>query len=269
MSNTDTATPTAASPTGQANTAPLFNLNGRVALVTGSGQGMGLGAVRALCRQGARVVINDFYPERAESAAAALKAEGFSVCAAPGDITLPEVREQIVATARSTFGEIDILVNNAGVPPGMPSSLTQFKNLGDEDFERQLDLNLRAILGLTRLVVGGMCERGFGRIVIITSESWRNGMAMGLSNYAAAKSAALGFMRHLAHEVGREGVTANALSLGCMNNFGYDEIAKRTTAVGRAGTADDVGAAVAYLASSEASWMSGQVIALNGGSCTA
>ncbi len=248
---------------------PLFNLNGRVALVTGSGQGMGLGIVRALCRQGARVVLNDYYPERAEGAAAALKAEGFSVCAAPGDITLPAVREQMVATARREFGEIDILVNNAGVPPGMPNSLRQFKDLADEDFERQLDLNLRAILGLTRLVAAGMCERGFGRIVIITSESWRNGMPMGLSNYAAAKSAALGFMRHLAHEIGREGVTANALSLGAMNNFGYDEIAKRTTAVGRAGTPEDVGAAVAYLVSNEASWMSGQVIALNGGSCTA
>ena len=248
---------------------PLFNLNGRVALVTGSGQGMGLGVVRALCRQGARVVINDYYPERALGATAELKAQGFEVCAAPGDITLPEVRASIVATAEQAFGAIDILVNNAGVPPGMPNSLRTFKDLADEDFERQLDLNLRAILGLTRLVVDGMCERGFGRIVIITSESWRNGMSMGLSNYAAAKSAALGFMRHLAHEVGRQGVTANALSLGAMNNFGYDEIAKRNTAVGRAGTADDVGAAVAYLVSEEASWMSGQVIALNGGSCTA
>lgn len=248
---------------------PLFKLDGRVALVTGSGQGMGLGVVRALCRQGARVVINDYYPDRAEGAAAVLKAEGFSVRAAPGDITLPEVREQMVATARREFGEIDILVNNAGVPPGMPNSLRQFKDLADEDFERQLDLNLRAILGLTRLVAGGMCERGFGRIIIITSESWRIGMPMGLSNYAAAKSAALGFMRHLAHEIGRQGVTANALSLGAMNNFGYDEIAHRTTAVGRAGTPEDVGAAVAYLVSNEASWMSGQVIALNGGSCTA
>ena len=248
---------------------PLFNLSGRVALITGSGQGMGLGAARALCRQGASVVINDYYPERAESAAAALKADGFKVCAAPGDITLAAAREQIVATAQRAFGKIDILVNNAGVPPGMPNSLRTFKDLADEDFERQLDLNLRAILGLTRLVVDDMCARGFGRIVIITSEAWRNGMPMGLSNYAAAKSAALGFMRHLAHEVGRQGVTANALSLGCMNNFGYDEIAKRTTAVGRAGTADDVGAAVAYLVSNEASWMSGQVIALNGGSCTA
>ncbi|RFO94983.1 short-chain dehydrogenase [Rhodoferax lacus] len=247
----------------------MFQLDGRVALVTGSGQGMGLGVVRALCQQGARVVINDYYPERAEAAVAALQADGFTVCAAPGDITLAAVREQLVATARSAFGEIDILVNNAGVPPGMPNSLRPFKDLGDEDFERQLDLNLRAILGLTRHVVGGMCERGFGRIVIITSESWRLGMPMGLSNYAAAKSAALGFMRHLAHEVGRSGVNANAVSLGAMNNFGYDEIAKRTTAVGRAGTPEDVGAAVAYLVSNEASWMSGQVLPLNGGSCTA
>ncbi|MCK0508043.1 SDR family NAD(P)-dependent oxidoreductase [Aromatoleum anaerobium] len=246
----------------------LFDIEGRVALVTGSGRGMGLGIVRALATQGAKVVVNDYFPERVEQAVAALRAEGFEVCAAPGDITKAEVREQIVATARREFGEIDILVNNAGVPPAMPDSLRKFKDLKDEDFEIQLDLNLRAILGLTRLVVDGMCERSFGRIIVITSESWRQGMGMGLSNYAAAKSAALGFMRHLAHEVGRRGVTVNAVSLGCMNNFGYDEIAKATTAVGRAGTPEDVGAVVSYLVANEASWMTGQTLALNGGSST-
>lgn len=247
----------------------LFDLTGRVALVTGSGQGMGLGIVRALATQGARVVVNDYYAERAEKSVEALQAEGFQVCAAPGDITLPEVRERIVDIGRKTFGPIDILVNNAGVPPGMPDSMRQFKDLEDKDFEQQLDLNLRAILGMTRLVVDDMCERKFGRIVIISSESWRVGLSYGLSNYAAAKAAALGFMRQLAHEVGRSGVTANALSLGCMNNFGYDETAKAITAVGRAGTPEDVGAAVAYLVSAEASWMTGQVLALNGGSVTA
>lgn len=248
---------------------PLFDLSGRVALVTGSGQGMGLGIVRALATQGARVIINDYFAERAANSAQALRAEGFQVCAAPGDITKPDVRQQIVDLGRKEFGAIDILVNNAGVPPGMPNSLRQFKDLKDEDFELQLDLNLRAVIGLSRLVLDGMCERKFGRIVIISSESWRVGLSYGLSNYAAAKAAALGFMRQLAHEVGRSGVTANALSLGCMNNFGYDDVAKATTAVGRAGTPEDVGAAVAYLASSEASWMTGQVLALNGGSVTA
>lgn len=150
----------------------------------------------------------------------------------------------------------------------MESSLRQFKDLTDEDFEKQLDLNLHAITGLTRLVIGDMADRGWGRIVIVSSESWRIGLKFGLSNYAAAKAAALGFMRQLAHEVGRQGVTVNAVSLGTMNNFGYDEIAKNTTAVGRAGTPEDVGAAVAWLASNEASWYTGQTMALNGGSST-
>ncbi|UTW12328.1 SDR family NAD(P)-dependent oxidoreductase [Marinobacterium rhizophilum] len=247
----------------------LFELEGLVALVTGAGQGMGLGVARALATQGARVVVNDYYSERAEQAVTQLRAEGFTVCAAPGDITLPDVRESIVAIAEREFGPVSVLVNNAGVPPGMPESLRQFRDLDDTDFERQLDLNLRAIVGLSRRVLDGMIENGFGRIIIISSESWRTGLSFGLTNYAAAKAAALGFMRHLAHEVGRQGVTANAVSLGTMNNFGdYAEYAK-ATAVGRTGTPQDVGAAVAYLASREASWMSGQVLPLNGGSVTA
>ena len=246
----------------------MFRLDGKVALVSGAGRGMGLGVARALAGQGARVVINDYFPERAQAAVQALRGAGLTVCAAPGDITQAALREQIVATARAEFGPIDILVHNAGVPPGMESSLRQFKDLADEDFEKQLDLNLRAITGLTRLVLAEMSERGWGRIVIVSSESWRIGLKFGLSNYAAAKAAALGFMRHLAHEVGRQGVTVNAVSLGTMNNFGYDEIAKNTTAVGRAGTPEDVGAAVAWLASNEAGWYTGQTMALNGGSST-
>jgi NAD(P)-dependent dehydrogenase (short-subunit alcohol dehydrogenase family) len=244
----------------------MFDLTGRVALVTGAGQGMGLGIARALARQGARVAVNDLFAERAHQAVATLAGEGLSTVAAPGDITQAAVREALVTQVAQQLGPVDILVNNAGVPPGMPTSLRKFKDLGDEDFERQLDLNLRAILGLTRLVVGGMCERRFGRIVIISSESWRVGLNYGLSNYAAAKAAALGFMRQLAHEVGRQGVTANAVSPGTMNNFGYED---RGSAVGRTGTPDDVGAAVAYLASAEAAWMAGQVLPLNGGAITA
>ena len=246
----------------------MFRLDGRVALVSGAGRGMGLGVARALAAQGAKVVVNDYFPDRAAAAVQALRESGLTVWAAPGDITQADVRQQIVATARAEFGTIDILVHNAGVPPGMESSLRQFKDLTDEDFEKQLDLNLHAITGLTRLVIGDMADRGWGRIVIVSSESWRIGLKFGLSNYAAAKAAALGFMRQLAHEVGRQGVTVNAVSLGTMNNFGYDEIAKNTTAVGRAGTPEDVGAAVAWLASNEASWYTGQTMALNGGSST-
>ena len=246
----------------------LFDLSGRVALVTGAGQGMGLGIVRALATQGARVLLNDYHAERAERAAAALRGQGLEVSAAPGDITAAGIPDSLAAKARELYGDVDVLVNNAGVPLGMSTSLRTFEHLGSADFERQLDLNFRAVVNLCRVVLPAMRQRKFGRIVTISSESWRLGQSMGLTDYAAAKAATIGFMRNLCKEVGPDGVTVNVLSLGAMNNYGYDDIARKVTAVGRAGTPEDVGAAVAYLVANEASWMTGQMIPLNGGSTT-
>ncbi|MFZ9904856.1 MAG: SDR family NAD(P)-dependent oxidoreductase [Steroidobacteraceae bacterium] len=246
----------------------LFDFTERTVLVTGAGQGMGLGIANALASLGARVLINDFYAERAESAAASLRQRGLQAIAAPGDITAAETPAQLVELARVTYGDIDTLVNNAGVPVGMSTSLRTFEHLGAADFERQLDLNFRAVINLCRAVLPAMRSKNFGRIITISSESWRLGQSLGLTDYAAAKAATIGFMRNLCKEVGPDGVTVNILSLGAMNNYGYDEIARKVTAVGRAGTPEDVGAAVAYLASSEASWMTGQMIPLNGGSTT-
>lgn len=243
----------------------LFHLSGLTALVTGAGQGMGLGVAHALAVQGARVALNDLYEDRAESAAQGLRDKGMDVRAFAGDITDPNVRSSMVSGIQDWTGSIDILVNNAGVPIGMSTSLRTFDQLAQEDFNRQLDLNLHAITGFSHLVLPSMTERKFGRIIIISSESWRIGLRYGLSNYAAAKAAALGFMRHLAHEVGRDGITANAVSLGTMNNYGYED---KGSAVGRTGTPDDVGAVVAFLASREAAWMTGQTLALNGGAIT-
>lgn len=102
----------------------LFDMSGLVALVTGSGQGMGLGVAHALATQGAKVVINDLYTDRANEAVNLLKSEGLSlVCAASGDITKVQMHQEIVKHAQAQFGSIDIHVNNAGVPPGMPESL--------------------------------------------------------------------------------------------------------------------------------------------------
>lgn len=245
-----------------------FDYVGRVVLVTGAGQGMGVGIARTLGSLGARVLINDFYPERAESAARALRAEGCEATPAPGDITLETTAADLCALAQAQYGAIDTLVNNAGVPLGMSTSLRTFDHLLEVDFDRQLELNFRAVVRLCRAVLPSMRAMGFGRIVTISSESWRHGQSMGLSDYAAAKAATIGFMRNLCKEVGPHGITVNVLSLGAMNNYGYDDIAKRVTAVGRAGSPEDVGAAVAYLAAREASWMTGQTIALNGGSST-
>jgi NAD(P)-dependent dehydrogenase (short-subunit alcohol dehydrogenase family) len=112
-----------------------------------------------------------------------------------------------------------------------------------------------------------MCERRFGRIVTISSEAWRVGSAWGISMYAAGKAGAIGFTRQLACEVGPLGVTANCISLGEMDNLPA-ELGKRYPTL-RLGRADDVGAAVVYLASKEAEWVTGQVLALNGGLVTA
>lgn len=247
----------------------LFDLSSRRALVTGAGQGMGLGIVEALARQGAHVFLNDLYSARAEAEAERLRAAGLHVEAAPADITDPEARTAMLAAILGGDRVLDILVNNAGVPVGMPGRLRAFGEMTEADFDRQLDLNFRAVVALCHAVLPGMIRQAHGRILLISSESWRLGQSMGLSDYASAKAAGIGLMRTLSAETGRQGVTVNALSLGAMNNHGYDDVAARVTAVGRAGTPADVGAAAAYLVSDEASWVTGQTLALNGGSCTA
>jgi len=242
----------------------MFDLTGKVALVTGAGQGMGLGIARALARQGAAVAVNDIVSERATAAAA--KMDGARVIAAPGDVTAPDDRASMFETVRAAFGAVDILVNNAGViTGGMP--IRKFETLDEGDFRAQIELNYLAVTGMTRLALPHMRAARWGRIINITSESWRLGLDFGLTHYASAKAAMVGFTRMASREFGPGGVTINAISLGTMNNFDdFSGIAERSTAVGRAGTPDDVGALAVYLASVEASWITGQVIALNGGS---
>ena len=170
----------------------------------------------------------------------------------------------MVHAATERFGAVDILVNNAGVPPeGAP--FVRFRDMPMAEWDRYLDLNLRAVLSCTRAVLDAMCDRGWGRVVTITSEAGRLGQPPGLSLYAAAKAGAAGFTRVLAREVGRHGVTANCVSLGTMENVTPREEVLRATPMRRYGTPADVGAAVAYLASDGAAWVTGQTLPVNGG----
>jgi len=246
----------------------MFDLKGHIALVTGAGQGMGVGIAKALAAQGARVAVNDYYAERAEKTAGGIRDVGGSALGIAADVSdLASVRRMVADIERS-FGPVDILVNNAGVPvDGM--KLAPFINTPVEDWERFFNINLRGVMNCVHSVLHGMCERRWGRIVTISSESWRQGVNMGLSLYAASKAGAVGFMRQLSSEVASYGVTANCVSLGPMNNAPKaDVIARHSTTVGRAGTPEDVGAAVVYFASEEASWVTGQVLPLNGGGFT-
>ena len=245
-----------------------FKLHGQVALVTGAGRGMGVGIARMLGQLGAQIAVNDIYPERADETVQALINEGIEAFSACADVTDHTGVRHMVDTILERTGKIDIFVANAGVPnDGM--GYCKFLDSTPEDWQKFVNLNMFGLMNCCHAVVPGMQQRGYGRVIVITSESWRAGLPMGIAAYAASKAGAVGFIRHLAAETGRSGITVNALSLGTMNNWDSEVMAKKTCFVPRAGSPEDVGAGVAYFASKEAEWVTGQVLPLNGGSLTA
>jgi NAD(P)-dependent dehydrogenase (short-subunit alcohol dehydrogenase family) len=242
----------------------MFDLTGRVALVTGAGRNVGAGIAHALASCGGAVAVNDLEPARAEATVATLRAAGATAHAVPGDVTDPAAVEHMVADAVAALGPVDILVNNAGVPSsGAPS--VRFRDMSPVDWDRYLQLNLYAVLRCTRAVLDSMCERGWGRVVTIISEAGRMGTPPGLTLYAAGKAGAAGFSRVLAREVGRHGVTVNCVSLGTIDNVPVRDEVLRATPMRRYGNPTDVGAAVAYFASDDAGWVTGQTLPVNGG----
>ncbi|MGZ4785819.1 MAG: SDR family NAD(P)-dependent oxidoreductase [Acidimicrobiales bacterium] len=250
----------------------MFDLTGRIALVTGAGQGMGEGITAALASQGGAVAVNDLDAGRAEAACQRLRADGATVVAAPFDVTDPAAVEAGVRAAELALGGgIEILVNNAGVPAGM--EIRPFRELDPDEWRRYIDLNVYGSMHCVRAVIDGMCDRGWGRVVQISSGAGQTGVAFGISLYGASKSGIEGFMRHLSQEVARSGVTVNSLALGLMENAagadasGVQSLA-RSVPAGRLGAPADVGAAVVFLASDEASWLTGQTVHLDGGATT-
>jgi NAD(P)-dependent dehydrogenase (short-subunit alcohol dehydrogenase family) len=186
----------------------------------------------------------------------------------PFDVTQPAEVDAGFAKTEESLGPVDVLVNNAGVPQNM--KIAAFRETEPEEWDAYIQVNLYGVLHCSRRVVDGMCDRGWGRIITISSDAGTAGLALGVSLYGAGKAAALGFMRHLAMEVARQGVTANSVALGFVPPDGPGELdyLTRGIPVGRGGTPDDVGSLVAYLASEEAAWMTGQTLHLDGGSIT-
>lgn len=246
-----------------------FRLDGKVALVSGAGRGMGLGIAQALSRQGATMVVNDFHLDRAEAAATQLREAGGRAVAIAADMTDRAAIFAMAERIQRELGGADIFVHNAGIP-AQGWGYVPFLESPPEQWDAWLQLNLHGLMHACQALLPGMLGKGWGRIVAINSDAARTATGMGLCAYGAAKAAALGFIRNLSGEVGRQGVTANALSLGTMNNWdGAEALARKVTTVGRAGSPDDVGAAVLYLSSLEAAWVNGQVLPVNGGSMVA
>jgi NAD(P)-dependent dehydrogenase (short-subunit alcohol dehydrogenase family) len=249
----------------------LFDLHGRVALVTGAGQGVGAGIATLLAAQGATLLVNDIQPERAQDTVDAIVAAGGAASVAGFDVTDFDAVQTGIARAADAAGPIDILVNNAGNGGAAGMVPTQFRKSDPTSWRGPIDVNLYGVLNCSRAVINGMCDRGWGRIITIASGAGMVGLRIGVSPYAAGKGGAISFMRHLAIESARDGVTANTLAIGLMGMRAPTETTAemaRQIPVGRLGQPDDVAALCVYLASPEASWMTGQTIHLNGGSVT-
>ena len=247
----------------------MFDLTGRSALITGAGQGVGAGIARALADLGASVAINDLRKERAAETVAAIEAAGGKAVTAAFDVCDYDATVAGIARAEATLGPLDILVNNAGVPPGM--GVTQFRDTKPADWRPFIDLNTYGVMNCVHAVVDGMCNRGNGRIITSSSGAGTVGIPLGISAYGAGKGGGIAFMRHLAMEVAKTGVTANTIAIGLIDNHSEPEITAhmaKTVPVGALGQPEDIAALVVYLASDEAKWMTGQTLQLNGGNVT-
>jgi 3-oxoacyl-[acyl-carrier protein] reductase len=241
----------------------MFSLHGKTALVTGASGGIGAAIARALHAQGAAVVLSGTRRDVLEGLAAEL---GERSHACPADLREAGAADALIAAAEAAGGPLAILVNNAGLTRDMLAL-----RMKDEDWQAVLDVDLSAPFKLARAALRGMLRRRAGRIIQISSVVGATGNA-GQANYAAAKAGLVGMSKALAQEVGSRGITVNVVAPGFIETPMTDVLneAQRGKLVesiplGRMGQPADVAAAVAYLASDEAAWVTGATIHVNGG----
>ncbi|WP_191083595.1 3-oxoacyl-[acyl-carrier-protein] reductase [Roseococcus microcysteis] len=241
----------------------MFQLDGKIALVTGASSGIGVGIARALHAQGAHVVLTG----RREAELKAVADElGDRASVMPADLNDPAAPAALVEGIEAAHGKLDILVNNAGFTRDMLAL-----RMGDEDWKAVLEVDLNAPFRLARAALRGMMKRRTGRIVSIASIVGVTGNA-GQANYAAAKAGLIGMSKALAQEVAPRGVTVNIVAPGFVATPMTDKLneTQKTTLLSRIplarmGEAKDVASAVVYLASDEAAWVTGTTLHVNGG----
>jgi 3-oxoacyl-[acyl-carrier protein] reductase len=241
----------------------MFDLTGKTALVTGASGGIGGAIARALHAQGATVALSGTRREALEQVAAELGARTHVL---PCDLGDPAATEALVKDAEAAMGKLDILVNNAGLTRDNISM-----RMKDEEWQKVIDVNLTAGFRLARAAMRGMMKRRFGRIIGITSIVGVTGNP-GQANYAAAKAGMIGMSKALAQELASRSITVNTVAPGFIETAMTDALTEDQKAqilpkvpMGKLGSGGDIAAAVVYLASDEAGYVTGQTIHVNGG----
>ncbi len=241
----------------------MFDLSGKTALVTGASGGIGSAVARALHARGATVGLSGTRREALETLAAEL---GTRAHVLPADLGSRESVEALVPSAEVAMGQLDILVNNAGVTRD-----NLFMRMRDEEWDTVIRVNLEASFRLMRAAVKGMMRRRWGRIIAVTSIVGTTGNA-GQGNYAASKAGLVGMSKSLAAEVASRGVTVNCVAPGFIETAmtavltdKQREAILATVPMGRLGSGSEIASAVVYLASPEASYVTGQTLHVNGG----
>jgi 3-oxoacyl-[acyl-carrier protein] reductase len=241
----------------------MFDLSGRRALVTGASGGIGAAVARALHGAGATLALSGTRLDPLQALGAELGARAHVI---PCDLADTAALEALPAQAAEAMGGVDILVNNAGITRDQ-----LFMRMSDEDWQKVIDINLTACFRLSRGVIRGMMKARWGRIVNITSVVGATGNP-GQANYAAAKAGLVGMSKALAQEVASRGITVNCIAPGFITTAMTGKLTEeQKTALmtrvpaGRMGEAEEIGAAALYLASSEAGYVTGATLHVNGG----
>jgi len=249
-----------------------MNFSGKVALITGAGspQGIGFATARLLALQGSKIAITST-TERIEARALELAAEGAEVFAIPADLRDHARSQVLVREVLARYGRLDILVNNAGMTQiGSPSETTSLPlaELSEKEWDYSIGINLKTAFNVTKAVLPFMLTANYGRIVNVSSVTGPIVSSPRETAYSAAKAGMVGLARSLALELARKGITVNAVAPGWIETGSSTEheiIAGRNTPIGRPGRPDQVAAAIAFLASESASYITGQLIIIDGG----
>jgi 3-oxoacyl-[acyl-carrier protein] reductase len=245
-------------------------VEGKVALVTGVAKtnSIGFNTARVLAEEGAVLAIVDI-SDRVHECAEELRAQGFEAASFTADLTQMDQVSTMVAEVEGRFGRVDVLVNNAGmVIEGQEEDFTDFAHLSEAQWDFGIAINLKTQFNVTRCVIGGMIARGYGRIVNISSVTGPVVANPEESVYCAAKAGVLGMTRGLALDVARHGITANAVGPGWIATGSQaegEDVGGLNTPVGRSAYPHEVGKLVCFLASDDASYITGQLVVIDGG----